>query len=94
MSNLDFAADLIRLLETSQVASRLASAQLADLRSQLADASSQLADASSQLADVRSESAALRTENSRLRQLVAGYERGRFIRLMRWFHTQRRRWQK
>jgi hypothetical protein len=37
---------------------------------------------------------ALETENAHLRRLVAGYEGGRFIRTMRWFHDQRRRLRK
>jgi hypothetical protein len=44
----------------------------------------QLSAAQSQLAD-------LRAENARLQQTVAGYERGRFIRLMRWMDGQFRR---
>jgi hypothetical protein len=38
---------------------------------------------------------ALETEMAHLRQLVAGYEQGRFMRMMRWLHDQRtrlRRW--
>ncbi len=35
--------------------------------------------------------AALEAENARLREQVAGYERGRFMRLMRWLHRQRAR---
>lgn len=37
------------------------------------------------------EIARLREENASLRSLVAGYERGRFIRLMRWLHRVKRR---
>lgn len=35
--------------------------------------------------------AALEAENARLRQVIDGYERGRFIRLMHWLHRQRTR---
>lgn len=35
--------------------------------------------------------AALEAENARLRGQIAGYEQGRFIRLMRWLHRQRAR---
>lgn len=41
--------------------------------------------------EVHSQLAALEAENARLRQLVAGYEQGRFIRMMRWFHKVRNR---
>lgn len=41
-----------------------------------------------QLADTRSQLATLEVENARLQRTVAGYERGRFIRLMRWLHDQ------
>jgi hypothetical protein len=39
--------------------------------------------------DLRAQVRALETENTRLRQLVEGYESGRFVRLMRWIHQQR-----
>ena len=42
-------------------------------------------------AGVGSRLAALESENARLRQLVADYDRGRFIQAMRWFHNQRQR---
>lgn len=35
---------------------------------------------------LRDENTRLRDENARLQSLVAGYERGRFIRMMRWLH--------
>ncbi|MEM2125906.1 MAG: hypothetical protein QXQ53_05875, partial [Candidatus Methanosuratincola sp.] len=35
---------------------------------------------------LRDENTCLRDENARLQSLVAGYERGRFIRMMRWLH--------
>jgi hypothetical protein len=41
--------------------------------------------------DGLSRAAALEAENTSLRQLVAGYEQGRFIRTMRWLHSQRKR---
>ncbi len=44
-----------------------------------------------QLAGVLEDLAALEGENVRLQQVVAGYEQGRFIRLMRWLHEQRSR---
>jgi hypothetical protein len=44
-----------------------------------------------ELEDVRSQLAVLESENAHLRQTVAGYERGRFVRLMRWLHFQRER---
>ena len=44
----------------------------------------------SQAADCLSRVAALEVENTRLRQLVAAYERGRFIRTVRWLHSQRK----
>jgi hypothetical protein len=50
-----------------------------------------LAAARDQAADLESKVAALETENSVLRQTIAGYEQGRFIRLMRWLHLQRDR---
>lgn len=43
------------------------------------------------LAESRSHLSGLKAENARLRQLVAGYEGGRFIRLARWIHDQRQR---
>lgn len=42
-------------------------------------------------ANARSRIAALESENARLRQLVADYDRGRFIQAMRWLHEQRNR---
>jgi SAM-dependent methyltransferase len=44
-----------------------------------------------QLAAVQSRMATLEAENKSLRQIIAGYEQGRFIRLMRWLHLQRKR---
>lgn len=40
-------------------------------------------------AEVQAQLAALKTEKTRLRELVAGYERGRFIRFMRRLHSWR-----
>jgi hypothetical protein len=44
------------------------------------------------LAETRSRLSNLEAENAQLRQLVAGYEGGRFIRLTRWLHNQRITW--
>jgi hypothetical protein len=40
--------------------------------------------------DGLSRAAALEAENACLRQLIAGYERGYFVRTMRWLHSQRK----
>jgi hypothetical protein len=42
-----------------------------------------------QLADTCFQLTILEAENARLQRTVAGYERGRFVRLMRWLHDQR-----
>ncbi len=41
--------------------------------------------------ETRSRLQALETENARLRRVIAGYERGRFIRTMGWVHNRRNR---
>jgi hypothetical protein len=41
--------------------------------------------------EIHSRLAAEEAENARLRELVAGYEQGRFMRMMRWLHGQRKR---
>jgi SAM-dependent methyltransferase len=73
--DLGFAVDLIDLLDQSQPTALTKTLRQTQI----------------QLADARSRLAALESENARLRQLVAGYERGRFIRFMRWLHNQRLR---
>jgi SAM-dependent methyltransferase len=71
--NLDFASDLIRLLNLSQGAVWEETVQ--QINNQLIEAHARLA--------------VLEAENARLQKLVAGYERGRFMRLMRWLHQLR-----
>jgi hypothetical protein len=66
--NLDFASDLIHLLDSTQRTGPVPALRQAE-----------------------SQVAALEAENSRLRQMIAGYERGYFIRLTRWLHSQRER---
>jgi hypothetical protein len=71
----DSAAELIRLVQWGQVSA---------LTQTLRQAQEQWANAQAKLT-------LLEAENTHLRHMVAAYERGRFMRLMRWLHNQRDR---
>jgi hypothetical protein len=77
--DLGFASDLICLLNLSQEMTWAEIVQQIDR----------------QLVEAHARSASLEAENARLRKLVAAYEQGRFMRLMRWLQHQRGRfsWQ-
>jgi SAM-dependent methyltransferase len=92
----DFLAEFLRVLHWGQTVAlagtlRQTEERLAGAQSQLAAANAEIAhrhQAAEASTNLQARIAALEAENVHLQETVAGYERGRFIRVMRWLHEQ------